>query len=252
MAALRAAEDGAGRSPSTCSRCTPCAGGWPRTLRRTAVTSTPSRSSPDDAGRRRPLRPRAAAGCWPCTPPSSASTPTRSGTRCAARRGTGTRRRTRPSVPVDVEVTAAGRRHPITAGPRATSSSSDEVYGFLDEDRRARARCSSASHGGRTHPLLWARDRRRRPGRHRPARSRAGFARAPDPPHDPPARAAVWADGPLHEAEVETTHRPAGADARRRPTMTEPTWSPSPPTRRPATPSARSTCARRSTTTATS
>jgi hypothetical protein len=60
-----------------------------------------------------------------------------------------------PVGPVDVDVTDAGRRHPITAGIEAFEIV-DECYGFLDE-QPAVDPLLTAPHGGRRHPLLWAR-----------------------------------------------------------------------------------------------
>lgn len=56
----------------------------------------------------------------------------------------------------DVHVTAAGRGHPITAGVDDFVVE-DEVYGFLDETDGLVPLLTGA-HGGREHPLLWARE----------------------------------------------------------------------------------------------
>jgi len=55
-----------------------------------------------------------------------------------------------------VEVTGAGRVHPLTAG-LDDFTLTDEVYGFLDEEPGLDALLVS-EHGGRSHPLLWARE----------------------------------------------------------------------------------------------
>jgi type 1 glutamine amidotransferase len=52
-------------------------------------------------------------------------------------------------------VTAAGQDHPVTRGEEGFVIH-DEVYGFLDEVDGLEPLLVSA-HGGRTHPLLWAR-----------------------------------------------------------------------------------------------
>lgn len=57
--------------------------------------------------------------------------------------------------PVEVEVTEAGRAHQLTRGIERFVIE-DEAYGFLDEDRDL-VPLLTAGHGGRTHPLLWAR-----------------------------------------------------------------------------------------------
>jgi type 1 glutamine amidotransferase len=54
-----------------------------------------------------------------------------------------------------ITVTAAGREHAITEG-LDDFTLLDEVYGFLDADPGIVPLLSSA-HGGRAHPLLWAR-----------------------------------------------------------------------------------------------
>ncbi len=55
-----------------------------------------------------------------------------------------------------VTVTGPGRTHPITAGTEDFEIV-DEIYGFLDE-RSDLVALLTGSHGGRHHPLLWARD----------------------------------------------------------------------------------------------
>lgn len=55
-----------------------------------------------------------------------------------------------------IEVTAAGRCHPITRD-LDDFTMLDEVYGFLDEDREI-VPLLTGEHGGRTHPVLWARE----------------------------------------------------------------------------------------------
>ena len=60
-----------------------------------------------------------------------------------------------------VEVTAAGRRHPITAGI-SSFTVPDEVYACLDRVADLEP-LLTASHHGRAHPVLWA--RRVGPGR---------------------------------------------------------------------------------------
>ncbi len=60
-----------------------------------------------------------------------------------------------PLGPVDVTVTAAGETHAITEG-LASFQVEDEVYGFLDEVDDLEP-LLVGEHGGRTHPLLWAR-----------------------------------------------------------------------------------------------
>lgn len=61
-----------------------------------------------------------------------------------------------PVADAGVAITADGRAHPITAG-LTDFTIHDEVYGFLDEDPELVA-LLEGSHGGRSHPLLWARD----------------------------------------------------------------------------------------------
>lgn len=60
-----------------------------------------------------------------------------------------------PAGPVHVEVTEAGRSHELTRGA-ADFVIEDEAYGFLDEDDDLDPLLMT-EHGGRTHPLLWAR-----------------------------------------------------------------------------------------------
>lgn len=60
-----------------------------------------------------------------------------------------------PPGEVGVEVTETGRHHPVTAGIESFTIV-DEVYGFLDEVADLDALCHSP-HGGRDHPLVWAR-----------------------------------------------------------------------------------------------
>lgn len=61
-----------------------------------------------------------------------------------------------PAGPVPVVLTAAGRDHPLTVG-LDDFTVQDEAYGFLDEDPDLVALLTSG-HGGRDHPLLWARE----------------------------------------------------------------------------------------------
>ncbi len=61
-----------------------------------------------------------------------------------------------PSVgPAEVRVTSPGRAHVLTEG-LDDFVITDEIYGFLDQDDDLEP-LLSASHGGREHPLLWAR-----------------------------------------------------------------------------------------------
>lgn len=60
-----------------------------------------------------------------------------------------------PFGPVEVDVTDAGRIHEITHGI-GRFIVEDEAYGFLDEVDGLQPLLVS-SHGGRAHPLLWAR-----------------------------------------------------------------------------------------------
>jgi type 1 glutamine amidotransferase len=60
-----------------------------------------------------------------------------------------------PADEAEVVVTDQGRVHPITEG-LDNFTILDEVYGFLDEDP-ALVALLEGSHGGRSHPLLWAR-----------------------------------------------------------------------------------------------
>ena len=60
-----------------------------------------------------------------------------------------------PLGPIEVEVTAAGQTHEITHGIERFTVV-DEAYGFLDEADGLEPLLVS-EHGGRTHPLLWAR-----------------------------------------------------------------------------------------------
>ncbi len=60
-----------------------------------------------------------------------------------------------PVGAVTVAVTDAGRDHPITSGLDGFVID-DEVYGFLDE-RDDLVPLLTSAHGGRTHPVLWAR-----------------------------------------------------------------------------------------------
>jgi type 1 glutamine amidotransferase len=59
-----------------------------------------------------------------------------------------------PQGPALISPTAAGRRHPITAGTPAFTTD-DEIYGFLDQGPDLEALLTSA-HGGSDHPVLWA------------------------------------------------------------------------------------------------
>ena len=54
-----------------------------------------------------------------------------------------------------ISPTVLGRSHPITAGI-AEFTTVDEIYGFLDHHSGLEALLTSA-HGGRDHPVLWAR-----------------------------------------------------------------------------------------------
>ncbi len=60
-----------------------------------------------------------------------------------------------PLGPVAVLPTAAGRAHEVTGGVAAFTVE-DEAYGFLDEVDSLEP-LLVAEHGGRTHPLVWAR-----------------------------------------------------------------------------------------------
>ena len=60
-----------------------------------------------------------------------------------------------PVAAVDVTVTEAGRRHPVTAGLESFRVH-DEVYGFLDTTGDL-VPLLTAAHGGTTHPMVWAR-----------------------------------------------------------------------------------------------
>jgi hypothetical protein len=60
-----------------------------------------------------------------------------------------------PCGPVTVHVTPHGQRHPLTAGIDDFVVE-DEVYGFLDEVGDL-APLLTSDHGGRSHPVLWAR-----------------------------------------------------------------------------------------------
>ncbi len=60
-----------------------------------------------------------------------------------------------PLGPVQIEVTGAGQAHPITSDVEPFVVH-DEVYGFLDEVADLEPLLVGA-HGGRSHPLLWAR-----------------------------------------------------------------------------------------------
>jgi len=60
-----------------------------------------------------------------------------------------------PRGRAEVRVTASGERHPITAGLDAFSID-DEIYGDLDQEEGLVPLLTSA-HGGRSHPVLWAR-----------------------------------------------------------------------------------------------
>lgn len=60
-----------------------------------------------------------------------------------------------PLGPVRIEPTAAATDHPITRGLEGFDSV-DEIYGFLDEAPDLQPLLTSA-HGGRDHPVLWAR-----------------------------------------------------------------------------------------------
>jgi type 1 glutamine amidotransferase len=68
-------------------------------------------------------------------------------------------RSTHPEVAEsEVVITEQGRAHPITTGVEDFRIV-DEVYGFLDESADLEP-LLVGSHGGRTHPLLWARSHR--------------------------------------------------------------------------------------------
>jgi type 1 glutamine amidotransferase len=60
-----------------------------------------------------------------------------------------------PVRPSSIQVTRAGRQHPITEHCDDFEIV-DEVYGFLDHDVDVEALLTS-DHGGRSHPVLWAR-----------------------------------------------------------------------------------------------
>lgn len=60
-----------------------------------------------------------------------------------------------PLAPVVVTPTDAGRAHPVTSGIEAFTTT-DEIYGFLDQSRGLEPLLTSA-HGGTDHPVLWAR-----------------------------------------------------------------------------------------------
>lgn len=60
-----------------------------------------------------------------------------------------------PLGPVTVSPTAAGQAHEITGGVEGFTVE-DEAYGFLDEVDSLEP-LLVADHGGRTHPLVWAR-----------------------------------------------------------------------------------------------
>jgi type 1 glutamine amidotransferase len=61
-----------------------------------------------------------------------------------------------PVGEADVAVTDAGRVHSLTTGLEGFTVH-DEIYGFLDEEP-ALSPLLTSSHGGRAHPVLWARD----------------------------------------------------------------------------------------------
>jgi hypothetical protein len=61
-----------------------------------------------------------------------------------------------PLGPVEVDVTAAGGLHQLTRGVEPFELE-DEAYGFLDQVADLEPLLVSA-HGGRVHPLLWARE----------------------------------------------------------------------------------------------
>ena len=113
-----------------------------------------------------------------------------------------------PLGPVPVTATAAGRAHEVTGGVDAFTVE-DEAYGFLDEADGLEP-LLVADHGGRTHPLVWART----VGEGRVVTDLLG--------HGPPAfehpihrrvlaRAASWAAAPA--ATVATVPSPAAGDA---------------------------------------
>jgi len=118
-----------------------------------------------------------------------------------------------PVGSIEVEVTDAGRAHPLTLGVERFVVE-DEAYGFLDEVDDLDPLLVS-THGGRTHPLLWARP----VGDGRVVTDLLGHGRASfeHPTHRSIlARAAAWAtagrsagatDGA--PAPVATTRRPA-------------------------------------------
>ena len=95
-----------------------------------------------------------------------------------------------PLAPIEVTPTAAGHDHPLTRGTGGFVVE-DEAYGFLDEiDDLVPLLVST--HGGRTHPLLWA----RQVGDGRVVTDLLGHGPASfeDPTHrDVLARAATWA-----------------------------------------------------------
>jgi hypothetical protein len=112
-----------------------------------------------------------------------------------------------PLAPIEVTVTAAGRDHPITRDVERFVLE-DEAYGFLDEVDDL-APLLVTDHGGRTHPVLWA----RRVGEGRVVTDVLGHGVASfeDPTHrDLLARAARWAcrgGAPVGSAEVERSLR---------------------------------------------
>ncbi len=115
-----------------------------------------------------------------------------------------------PLGPVEVTPTEAGHDHPLTRGI-GRFVLEDEAYGFLDEVDDLDPLLVSA-HGGRAHPLLWARP----VGDGRVVTDLLGHGPASfeDPTHrDVLARAATWA---RRDAAVD------GAPRREEPPMSEP------------------------------
>lgn len=111
-----------------------------------------------------------------------------------------------PVGEVTVTVTDAGRTHPITEG-LGSFLIEDEVYGFLDEEPGLVALLTSR-HGGRDHPLLWARPL----GQGRVVTDLLGHSTTSlhHPAHAQVLRrAARWATG---RTPVETTITPVGAE----------------------------------------
>lgn len=100
----------------------------------------------------------------------------------------------------EVSITEEGRDHPITAGV-GDFSIVDEIYGFLDE-QPGLVPLLVGSHGGRRHPLLWA----RAVGAGRVVTDLLGHdaGSIDHPVHGPMlCRAARWAGGATTESVVD-------------------------------------------------